>query len=566
MATGWTGTDSVAHRPIENDHERGRMMDRTTTTPRPPEGVTIHGPWQDRYEEILTHDALEFLAQLHREFEPRRQRLLKARRERQKQWDQGGLPGFLEETRSIREDASWRIGPLPEGLLDRRVEITGPVDRKMMINAFNSGAKVFMADFEDSNSPTWSNNIDGQLNLLDFTNDRLHHKDPRKGKEYQIGDDPATLIVRVRGLHLDEAHLRIDGEPVSAALFDFALHYWHNAKRLIKKGLGPWYYIPKLEHHEEAALWNDVFKASEQGLGLEGGTIKATCLIETFPAVFQMEEIIYQLKDHMAGLNAGRWDYIFSCIKVCKEHEDKILPDRAQVTMTVPFMRAYTELLVATCHKRGAFAMGGMSAFIPNRRDQEVTKKALQEVRADKKRETHDGFDGTWVAHPDLVEVAKEIFDEALGGRVNQLEVDRDDVQVAAQDLQDFRIDGAQVTQAGLKNNIEVALTYLESWLRGTGAVAINNLMEDAATAEISRSQIWQWIRHKVVIESGTPVTKDLVSGLIEKLAARKAADAGSGHRYQMAAVLLRDVALGDDCPEFLTLPAYEILVKETRS
>jgi malate synthase len=536
---------------------------RQTTTPLP-DGVRVHASPGPRYEEILTPQALALLAELHRRFDKRRKKLLEARKKRQQAWDEGALPGFLEETKAVREDNDWRVAPIPEGLLDRRVEITGPVDRKMVINALNSGAKVFMADFEDSNSPTWSNNIEGQINLLDHTNGRLEHKDPVKGKEYKVGPDPATLVVRVRGLHLDEDHVKVDDESVSGALFDFALHIHHNGKKLAEKGQGPWYYIPKLEHHEEARFWDDVITHTEQTLGLEHGTTKVTCLIETFPAVFQMEEILHALKDHIVGLNAGRWDYIFSCIKVCKEHNDKVLPDRAQVTMKVPFMRAYTRLLVATCHKRGAFAMGGMSAFIPNRRDQEVTTKALEAVRADKKREADDGCDGTWVAHPDLVGPAMQIFDEALGERPNQLHRPIQDPKITQKDLQEFTVPDGKVTLAGLKGNIDVALRYLEAWLSGTGAVAIHNLMEDAATAEISRSQIWQWIRHKTSLEDGTPVTRELVEKILEATTAELSAEKDH-HRYDAAKKILQEVALGADFPEFLTLPAYPVLTQETR-
>jgi malate synthase len=531
-----------------------------------PPGLRVLGPLAPRFDMVLTHDALAFVADLHREFEARRQDVLTARRRRQAEWDAGALPGFLHATRRIRDDDSWRIAAIPDRLLDRRVEITGPVDRKMMINALNSGARVFMADFEDSNSPTWHNNVQGQVNLRDHARGALRFRDPTSGKEYAVGDDPATLVTRVRGWHLDEAHVVVDSQRMSASLFDFGLHFFHNHAALARVGLGPWYYLPKMEHHLEARLWNDVFLWAQDALGVAPQTIKVTCLIETFPAVFQMDEILYELRDHVAGLNAGRWDYIFSCIKTMRNHKDKVLPDRGQVTMSVPFMRAYTELLVATCHKRGAFAMGGMSAFIPNRRDEAVTANALKQVRADKQREAADGCDGTWVAHPDLVPVATEIFDAALGARTNQLDKQRPDVQANEATLRDFSVPGGQVTDAGLRLNVDVALQYVEAWLRGTGAVAIHDLMEDAATAEISRSQIWQWLHTGTNTTDGALVTRRRVRQIIDDVRDGLVQARGDAeHRFGEAAELLATVALADEAPEFLTLPAYEILIKDTR-
>jgi malate synthase len=453
------------------------------------------------------------------------------------------MPAFLPETRSVR-DGDWKIAPVPADLHDRRVEITGPVDRKMMINALNSGARTFMADFEDANSPTWTNVVEGQANLSDAVGRSISLTTP-EGKEYRLNDQVAVLIPRPRGWHLLEKHVEVDGEPVSASLFDFGLALFHNAQQLLDSGSGPYFYLPKLESHLEARLWNDVFDASEADLGLPSGSIKATVLIETILAAFEMEEILYELRDHAAGLNAGRWDYIFSVIKKFRDRPDFVLPDRAQVTMTVPFMRAYTELLVKTCHRRGAHAMGGMAAFIPSRRDPAVNEVALAKVREDKVRESTDGFDGTWVAHPDLVPVAMEVFDAVLGERPNQVERLREEVEVEPGDLLDVGIPDADVTDEGVRANVEVGTEYLESWLRGVGAAAINNLMEDAATAEISRSQIWQWIRHG-------KIERDRVRSLVS--------ETGDGGRWADARALFEEVALSEDLAEFLTLPAYEYL------
>jgi malate synthase len=508
-------------------------------------GVELRAPVDGRDEEILSAEALAFVAELHRRFDGTRRELLAARVERQARIDGGELPDFLPETREIRE-GDWQVAPVPADLQDRRVEITGPVDRKMVINALNSGARCFMADFEDASSPTWRNNLDGQANLID-ANERTIELDTGE-KTYSLGDDPAVLIVRPRGWHLPERHLLVGGREASGSLFDFGLYLFHNGRRLLERGSGPFLYLPKLESHLEARLWNDVFVFTEEELGLAPGSIKATVLIETILAAFEMEEILYELRDHSAGLNAGRWDYIFSIIKKFRERQEFVLPDRAQVTMTVPFMRAYTELLVKTCHRRGAHAMGGMAAFVPSRRDPEVNEVALANVREDKQREAGSGFDGTWVAHPDLVPVATEEFDEVLGPRPNQVERLREEVDVAAADLLDVRVPGGEITDEGVRNNVSVGLRYLESWLRGTGAVAIYNLMEDAATAEISRSQIWQWLRHG-------RIEREQVVGYEDA----ELAEPGEG-RWDDARALFDRVALSEELEEFLTLPAYELI------
>jgi malate synthase len=508
-------------------------------------GVELRAPVEGRDEEILSADALAFIAELHRRFDGTRRELLGARVARQTRIDAGELPDFLPETRGIRE-SDWSVAPVPADLQDRRVEITGPVDRKMVINALNSGARCFMADFEDANAPTWRNNLDGQANLIDAI-ERTIELDTGE-KTYRLGDDPAVLIVRPRGWHLPERHVLVDGDEISGSLFDFGLYLFHNGRRLLDKGSGPYLYLPKLESHLEARLWNDVFDMTEAELELPSGSIKATVLIETILAAFEMEEILYELRDHAAGLNAGRWDYIFSIIKKFRESPEFVLPDRAQVTMTVPFMRAYTELLVKTCHRRGAHAMGGMAAFVPSRRDPEVNEVALAKVREDKQREAGGGFDGTWVAHPDLVPVATEEFDAVLGPRPNRVERLREEVDVAAGDLLDMRVPEGEITEAGVRNNVSVGLRYLESWLRGTGAVAIYNLMEDAATAEISRSQIWQWLRHG-------RIERERVVAFEEA----ELAEAGEG-RWEEARALFDRVALSEELEEFLTLPAYELI------
>jgi malate synthase len=508
-------------------------------------GVELRAPVEGRDEEILSPEALAFVAELHRRFDVTRRGLLAARVERQERIDAGELPDFLPETREIRE-SDWRVAPVPADLQDRRVEITGPVDRKMVINALNSGARCFMADFEDANAPTWRNNLDGQANLTDAI-ERTIELDTGE-KTYRLGDDPAVMIVRPRGWHLPERHVLVDGAEVAGSLFDFGLYLFHNGRRLLDRGSGPYLYLPKLESHLEARLWNDVFDAAEEGLDLPARSIKATVLIETILAAFEMEEILYELRDHMAGLNAGRWDYIFSIIKKFRENKEFVLPDRVQVTMTVPFMRAYTELLVKTCHRRGAHAMGGMAAFVPSRRDPEVNEVALAGVRDDKQREAGDGFDGTWVAHPDLVPVATEEFDAVLGRRPNQVERLREEVDVAAADLLDVHVPDSGITEGGVRNNVSVGLRYLESWLRGTGAVAIYNLMEDAATAEISRSQVWQWLHHGRIEREQVVAFEDA-----------ELAEAGEG-RWEEARALFDRVALSQEFEEFLTLPAYELI------
>jgi malate synthase len=501
---------------------------------------------------VLTPEALELVALLEREFAGRRQELLAARGERQTRIAGGELPDFLEETRGVRE-GDWRVAPVPRDLEDRRVEITGPAgDRKMVVNAFNSGARIYMSDFEDANSPTWENVVGGQQNLTDAIERTISIESGEK--TYSLKDDVAVLLVRPRGWHLTERHVEIDGRPVSASLFDFGVYLSRNAERLLERGSGPYFYLPKLESHREARLWNDVFVLAQEHLGLPNGTIKATVLIETILAAFEMDEILYELRDHSGGLNAGRWDYIFSAIKKFREREDFVLPDRADVTMTVPFMRSYTELLVQTCHKRGAHAIGGMAAFIPSRRDAEVNERALERVRDDKLRESADGFDGTWVAHPDLVPVAGEVFDAAFGDRPNQLERPRDDVSVEAADLLNVAATPGEVTDDGVRANVSVGIRYLAAWLSGTGAAAIDNLMEDAATAEISRSQVWQWVRH------GRAARAD-----VERMIGEVVAELPEDQVVTAARELFEQVALGEDFEEFLTLPAYDRLLEIER-
>ena len=495
---------------------------------------------------VLTPEALAFVADLQRRFGPRRRELLAARVERQARLAAGERPDFLPETAEVRA-GDWQVAPPPKDLLDRRVEITGPVDRKMMINALNSGASVFMADFEDATSPTWANLVNGQFNLRDAYRGTISLE--QGGKRYDLADEIATLVVRPRGWHLPEAHVLVDGEPMSASLFDAGLALFHNAREALDRGTGPYLYLPKLESHLEARLWNDVFTHAEQALGLEHGSIRATVLIETILAAFEMDEILYELRDHSAGLNAGRWDYVFSVTKKLKSDPAFVLPDRARVTMTAPFMRAYTELLVATCHRRGAHAIGGMSAFIPNRRNPEVTERALAQVTADKQREAGDGFDGTWVAHPDLVAVARAEFDAVLGDRPNQLERQRPDVHMTAADLLAVDKTEGEVTPAGLRTNVEIGLRYLSSWLTGVGAAAIHDLMEDAATAEISRGQVWQWLHHGRFDRAEIDTVLDELTTELADLP-----------RIDDARGVFERVALGDDFPEFLTLVAYELL------
>ena len=528
-----------------------------------PERVEITGPAGDRYAEILTPKALQLLASLHGELADRRAELLAARRRRQAELSAGAMLDFLPATEYIRSDTSWRVAPPAPGLVDRRVEITGPTDRKMTINALNSGANVWLADFEDANTPLWSNMIEGQLNLKDAL-DRMIDFTSEDGKSYTLrpDDELATIVVRPRGWHLDEKHLLIGGNRVSGGLTDFALYMVASAQRQLDKGKGPYFYLPKMESHLEARLWNDAFNIAQDYLGIPRGTIRATCLIETIPAAFEMDEILYELREHSAGLNAGRWDYQFSIIKKFRARgREFVLPERNAVTMTAPFMRAYTELLVKTCHQRGAHAMGGMAAFIPSRRDPEVNAVALAKVRDDKTREANDGFDGSWVAHPDLVPVCREVFDSVLGARPNQLDRQRPDVNVSAEDLLAISKTPGGITEAGLRNNISVALQYLATWLGGNGAVAIFNLMEDAATAEISRSQIWQWVHNDVILDDGPLVTKDVVERMIDEELVKIREPAGDGFdaaRYGQAVALFTEVALADSFAEFLTLPAYE--------
>ncbi len=517
--------------------------------------IAVVGPRIDGIDRVLTPEALDFLAKLHLAFDGRRRELLGRRAERQKELDGGKLPDFLPDTRSVRE-GEWRVAPAPHDLQTRWVEITGPVERKMMINALNSGASCFMADFEDANAPTWENIVLGQLNLQDAIRRTLSLRTP-EGKEYCLAEKVATLLVRPRGWHLTEKHVTIGGERMSGALFDFGLYFFHNAKELIARGSGPYFYLPKLESHLEARLWNDVFNFAQDALGIPRGTIRGTVLIETIMAAVEMEEILFELREHSGGLNAGRWDYMFSCIKKF-QHQPGVFPDRAQIAMTVPFLRAYTELLVRTCHKRGAHAIGGMAAFIPSRRDAQVNALALTKVREDKDREATDGFDGTWVAHPDLVAVARESFERVLGSRPDQLDRLREDVQVQGADLIAFDVPGGAITEAGLRKNVDVTLQYLDSWLRGTGAAAIHNLMEDAATAEISRAQIWQWLRREARLSDGRTVTPDLYRA-VRDAELLQLGGAAKG-RLGDAVALLDQMVLSDTFPEFLTLSAYELL------
>lgn len=520
-----------------------------------------------RQDEVLTPAALAFVAELHRRFTPRRDELLARRGERRAEIARTSTLDFLPETAAIRADDSWKVAPAPAALNDRRVEITGPTDRKMTINALNSGAKVWLADFEDASAPTWENVVLGQLNLIDAYNRAIDFTDPKSGKSYALkpADELATVVTRPRGWHLEERHLQLDGTPVPGALVDFGLYFFHNAQRLIDLGKGPYFYLPKTESHLEARLWNDIFVFAQDELGIPQGTVRATVLIETITAAYEMEEILYELRDHASGLNAGRWDYLFSIVKNFRDGGAKfVLPDRNAVTMTAPFMRAYTELLVRTCHKRGAHAIGGMAAFIPSRRDAEVNKVAFEKVKADKDREAGDGFDGSWVAHPDLVPIAMASFDAVLGEKPNQKERLREDVSVAPGDLIAIDTLHAKPTYDGLRNAVAVGIRYIEAWLRGMGAVAIFNLMEDAATAEISRSQIWQWINADVVFENGEHATAELARKVAaEELAAIRAEigdETFTAGKWQQAHDLLLQVSLDQDYADFLTLPAYEQL------
>ena len=531
-----------------------------TTTITLPEGVEIFGEIKPGYEEIITTEALEFVAGLERKFGPRRLELPERRREIQARLDDGWLPDFLEETANIRE-GDWQVAPIPKDLLDRRVEITGPVERKMVINALNSGAKMFMADFEDSNAPTWDNNIQGHINLRDAISGTVAYDDPNSGKHYELGKTPATLLVRPRGWHLPENYIHVDGAPMSGALADFGLFFFHNAKALLAKGSGPYFYIPKLESHLEARLWNEVFVHAQKTLGVPLRSIKATILIETIMAAFEMDEILYELRDHIAGLNCGRWDYIFSFIKKFRNRADFMLPDRAQVTMTVHFLRSYSLELIRTCHRRGAFAMGGMAAQIPIKGDDAANEAAISKVREDKEREAGDGQDGTWVAHPGLIPVAMEVFDRLMP-EANQLPRQRQDVNVKAEDL--LAVPQGTITEAGVRMNINVGIQYTEAWLRGNGCVPIYNLMEDAATAEISRSQLWQWRKHGASITGGARIEDELLERLFdeEMAAIRDLVGEGAfeGGKFEEARTLFWDMTVSEEFEEFLTLPAYERL------
>ncbi|MGF6822508.1 malate synthase [Microbacterium sp. ZKA21] len=537
-----------------------------TETLRGP-AIRIDGPLRDRYDEILTPEAFAFLTELHHRFAHRRHDRLADRMRRRFEIGNGHDPRFRDDTAHIREDAEWQVAGAGPGLEDRRVEITGPTDPKMTINALNSGARVWLADQEDATSPTWANVIGGQLSLRDAIRGELSYTSA-EGKEYRVtAERTPTIVMRPRGWHLTEKHLTFidrSGRAMAASgsLVDFGLYFLHNAQALIDAGRGPYFYLAKLESSEEAKLWDDIFTFAEEHARLPHGTIRATVLIETLPAAFEMDEILFELRDHCAGLNAGRWDYIFSIIKNYRGRGARfVLPDRSEVTMTVPFMRAYTELLVQTCHRRGAFAIGGMSAFIPNRRDPEVTARAIEKVSADKRREAGDGFDGTWVAHPDLIPTAQAEFDAVLGDRPNQVDRQRDDVDVSPADLLDLHI-GRPITDQGVRDNVAVAIRYIEAWLRGLGAVAIDNLMEDAATAEISRSQVWQWIHQGLSTEEGTPITAQYVESLISDVLS--AVERRDGDRFDDAADVFRDVALGTEFPAFLTLSAYNRYLVDT--
>ncbi len=524
--------------------------------------IELRGTIDQGFDEVLTPDAVQFVAELQRRFGARRRELLEARAERRQRLSAGEMLDFLPQTRDVRE-GDWRVEPVPDDLGRRWVEITGPTDRKMVINALNSGADGFMADFEDANSPTWRNMVLGHVNLRDAI-DRTISYESADGRYYELDPEPATLLVRPRGWHLPERHLAIDGQPIAGALFDFGLYVFHCAHRLLSAGTGPYFYLPKLESHLEARLWNDVFRFAQEALGIARGTIKATVLIETLPAAFEMDEILFELREHSAGLNAGRWDYIFSSIKCFPNRPEMVLPDRGDVTMTVPFMRAYTELLAATCHRRGAHAMGGMAAFIPSRSDEEANAKAFEGVRADKEREVSQGYDGTWVAHPDLVPVAREVFERGLLGAPNQLQRLREDVHVTAAELLDLPSTPGAITDAGLRTNVNVGFQYISFWLTGRGAAAINSLMEDAATAEISRSQIWQWIHHQRQLEDGPTVTPQLVRRVLEEESERIRGSVGEEiwerGRPAETREVFEQVAVSPELFEFFTIPAYPYL------
>jgi malate synthase len=517
-------------------------------------GIEVRGPGVSATSQVLTKEALAFVERLHRELNPRREELLAKRAARQMELDAGKEFDFLPETKKVR-DSDFKVASCPKDLEKRFVEITGPVERKMMINALNSGADVFMADFEDALSPTWSNVVVGHVNLMDAVRKKLAFTSP-EGKAYKLNDKIATLLVRPRGWHLPEKHLVLDGQPVSGSLADFGLAFFHNAREQLDRGSGPYYYLPKLESHLEARLWNDAFLLAQDALKIPRGSVRATVLIETIPAAFEMDEILYELRDHMSGLNAGRWDYMFSIIKKFRTRDDRILPDRAQVTMTVPFLRAYTELLIKTCHRRNAHALGGMAPFIPSRKDPEINEKAFAKTREDKRREATDGFDGTWVAHPDLVKIAAAEFDKVLGVKPHQKDKLRSEVSVTAKELTDTKVPGGTITEAGFRNNVNVALQYVNSWLMGNGAAAIFNLMEDAATAEISRAQLWQWIKNKARLDDGRTATGDLYA----KVRDEELGKLGHGGRLGEAAEILDVLILSQDFAEFLTNSAYQRL------
>jgi malate synthase len=526
-----------------------------------PRGIEIKDEVTPEFAEILTPDALAFVAKLQREFGARRNKALKARQDRQLRFDAGEMPDFLSSTKHVRE-GDWKCAPIPKDMVDRRVEITGPTDRKMVINALNCGAKMFMADFEDANSPTWPNMVEGQINLRDAIRRTISFRSP-EGKEYKLKEQTAVLLVRPRGWHLNERHVHVDLAPVAGALFDFGLYFFHNARELLDRGTGPYFYLPKMESHIEARIWNDVFNLAQDELGIPRGTIRATVLIETIAAAFEMDEILYELRDHSAGLNCGRWDYIFSCIKKFRAKEDFILADRALVTMTTHFMHSYSLLCIKTCHRRNIFAMGGMAAQIPVKNDPAANEEAFAKVRADKEREAGDGHDGTWVAHPGMVQLAMDAFDARMK-TPNQIDRKRDDVDVSVSDLLDFA-PNEPITEAGLRQNVSVGVQYLEAWLRGHGAVPLFNLMEDAATAEISRAQVWQWIRNpRGVLSDGRKVTKELFGEVLEEELGKIKAQVGEPtydkRKYGLASDLFEKITTDDDFVEFLTLPGYELL------
>ena len=531
-----------------------------TTLYKKIKGISINGAYQDSFSTILTEDALKFLLALHTRFNNTRKELLEKRTIRQQEIDNGRFPDFLPETKQIRE-SNWKVAALPADLLDRRVEITGPVDRKMIINALNSGSKVFMADLEDSNTPSWINNIEGQINLRDAVNRTITFQNPKNGKSYKLNDRTATLMVRPRGWHLVEKNILVDSEPMSGSLVDFGLYFFHNAKTLIERGSGPYFYLPKLESHLEARLWNDVFVFAQEYLDIPQKTIKATVLVETILASFELNEILFELRDHSAGLNCGRWDYIFSYIKKFKNLPGFIVPDRAQVGMTVPFMSAYSQLVIKTCHRRGVHAMGGMAAQIPIKNDEAANQKAIDKVRADKSLEVKNGHDGTWVAHPGLVSIAMEIFDKNMPAK-NQIFNQREDFNATAADL--IKVPEGTITEAGIRQNINVGILYIESWLRGVGAAAIYNLMEDAATAEISRTQIWQWINGKAKTDEGKIISaiyvQELIPEEVEKIIQYVGKEAFENGKFDEAIALFKDLIFEKEYVEFLTLPAYDML------